>query len=194
MLRQNPLYLWTITHAYMKNFQAINSCLCYATIYQAIPWPRLQRRIWRRILACHLCPCDGSWVLHIVSAKIKQLEDRLQKSFCRRCTFAIGEWRIWWAAGGSTTHCNENPVYVFHFWELRGLSPNFLIHLSVSELYIPRIYTLHEHVRLQQNRQTDPGNIYTYLSQIYECRNWETEHYNSVLEIRRLPSFICGNT
>jgi hypothetical protein len=21
------------------------------------------------------------------------------------------------------------------------------------------------------------------LSQIYECRNWETEHYNSVLEI-----------
>ncbi len=25
-------------------------------------------------------------------------------------------------------------------------------------------------------------------SQIYECRNWETEHYNSVLEITRLHS------
>jgi hypothetical protein len=25
--------------------------------------------------------------------------------------------------------------------------------------------------------------IYIYLSQIYECRNWETECYNSVLEI-----------
>jgi hypothetical protein len=24
------------------------------------------------------------------------------------------------------THCNENPIYVFLFWELRGLSPNFL--------------------------------------------------------------------
>jgi hypothetical protein len=24
---------------------------------------------------------------------------------------------------------------------------------------------------------------YINLSQIYECRNWETEHYNSVLEI-----------
>jgi hypothetical protein len=30
-------------------------------------------------------------------------------------------------------------------------------------------------------RQTDPG--YINFSQIYECRNWETEHYNSVLEI-----------
>ncbi len=27
----------------------------------------------------------------------------------------------------------------FLFWELRGLSPNFHIHVSVSDLYIPRI-------------------------------------------------------
>ncbi len=39
------------------------------------------------------------------------------------------------------------------------------------------------HISLQQNRQTDPGNMYIILSQRYECRNWETEHYNSVLEI-----------
>ncbi len=36
-------------------------------------------------------------------------------------------------------HCNENPIYVFPEKELRGLSPNFLIHVSVSVLYIPRI-------------------------------------------------------
>ncbi len=36
-------------------------------------------------------------------------------------------------------HWNENPIYVFLFWELRGLSPNFLIHVSVSDLCIPRI-------------------------------------------------------
>ncbi len=36
--------------------------------------------------------------------------------------------------------------------------------------------------------------LYINLSQIYECRNWETEHYNSVLKIRRLHSFIYGNT
>ncbi len=36
-------------------------------------------------------------------------------------------------------HCNGNSVYIFLFWELRGLSPNFHIHVSVSNLYIPRI-------------------------------------------------------
>ncbi len=54
------------------------------------------------------------------------------------------------------THCKENPIYVFIFWELRGLSPNFHIHVSVSDLYIPRISP---HISLQQNKQTDPGNI-----------------------------------
>ncbi len=50
----------------------------------------------------------------------------------------------------------KNPIYVFLFWELRGLSPNFHIYVSVIDLYIPRICP---HIFLQQNRQTDPGNI-----------------------------------
>ncbi len=53
-------------------------------------------------------------------------------------------------------HCKENPFYVFLFWELRGLSPNSHIHVYVSDLYIPRVGL---HISLQQNRQTDPGNI-----------------------------------
>jgi hypothetical protein len=40
--------------------------------------------------------------------------------------------------------------------ELRGLSPNFNIHVSVSDLYIPRIGP---HIFLQQNRQADPEKI-----------------------------------
>ncbi len=36
-------------------------------------------------------------------------------------------------------HCNKNPIYVFLFWELCGLSPNFHFHVSVIDLYIPRI-------------------------------------------------------
>jgi len=36
-------------------------------------------------------------------------------------------------------HCNGDSVYIFLFWELRGLSPNFHMHGSVSDLYIPRI-------------------------------------------------------
>ncbi len=32
-----------------------------------------------------------------------------------------------------------NLIYVLIFWELHGLSPNFHIHVSVSDLYIPTI-------------------------------------------------------
>jgi hypothetical protein len=53
-------------------------------------------------------------------------------------------------------HCKENPIYEFLFWELRGLSTNFHINVYVSYLCIPRICP---HISLQQNRQTDPGNL-----------------------------------
>jgi hypothetical protein len=36
-------------------------------------------------------------------------------------------------------HCNENTISVFPEKELRGLSPNFYIHVSVSDIHIPRI-------------------------------------------------------
>ncbi len=38
-----------------------------------------------------------------------------------------------------TSHCDENLGYVFPEKELRGFSPNIHIHVSVSDLYIPRI-------------------------------------------------------
>ncbi len=41
--------------------------------------------------------------------------------------------------------------------ELRGLSPNFHIHVSVSDLYIPRIIGLP--ILVQENMWTHPGNI-----------------------------------
>jgi hypothetical protein len=53
------------------------------------------------------------------------------------------------------TYCNENPIYVFPEKELRGLSHNFHIHLSVSDLYVSRIS---QHTFLQQNRQINRGN------------------------------------
>ncbi len=36
-------------------------------------------------------------------------------------------------------HCNENSIYVLPKKELRGLSPSFHIHVSVTYLYISRI-------------------------------------------------------
>jgi hypothetical protein len=76
-------------------------------------------------------------------------------------------------------HCNENPIYVFLFWD----SPNFHIRVSVSNLYIPRIGP---HTVFPCSRIGRLTWKYINLSQIYECRIWETEHYNSVSEIRRL--------
>jgi hypothetical protein len=35
-----------------------------------------------------------------------------------------------------TPHCKENSIYVFPEKELRALSPNFHIHVSVNDLYI----------------------------------------------------------
>jgi hypothetical protein len=52
-------------------------------------------------------------------------------------------------------YCKEDPIYVFPD-ALRGLVPNFHIHFSVSGLYIP---TIGQTVLLQQNGQTDRGNI-----------------------------------
>ncbi len=54
------------------------------------------------------------------------------------------------------TPSNENSIYVFLLWELGGLSPNFHIHVYVSDLHIPRIGP---HILLQQQRQIDGGNI-----------------------------------
>jgi hypothetical protein len=77
------------------------------------------------------------------------------------------------------THCKENHIYVFLFWELRRLSPNFHIHVSVSDLYISRIGP-----HISCSRIGRPNlEIYKSLTDIWVYRNWETEYYNSVLEI-----------
>jgi hypothetical protein len=68
-------------------------------------------------------------------------------------------------------HCNENPIYVFLFWELRDLSPNFYICVSVSDLYIPRIGP--PTCFLQQNSQIDRGNTVFNRSQTHACGNWD---------------------
>jgi predicted small secreted protein len=83
-------------------------------------------------------------------------------------------------------HCTENFKHIFREMKLRFLVPNFYIHVSVSDLYIHTIGP----------RQTDRGNtVYTvYHSQIHDCGNRETEHYNFVLGITRPRSFISRNT
>ncbi len=53
-------------------------------------------------------------------------------------------------------HCKEDSNDVFPEIKLRGFVPDFPIHTSVGDSYIPRIGPL---ILLQPNRQTDSGNI-----------------------------------
>ncbi len=74
--------------------------------------------------------------------------------------FSVG-----WGGLREVLHCTENRIFVFPEKELRGLNPNSYIHVSVSDLYIPRIGP---HIWLHQNRQNDPGNIqisHRYMSE-----------------------------
>ncbi len=62
-------------------------------------------------------------------------------------------------------------------------------HLCVCERFT--YSRIGPHIWLQQNRQTNPGNtVYKSLTDIWVYRNWETEHYNSVLEIRGCTGFV----
>jgi hypothetical protein len=62
-------------------------------------------------------------------------------------------------------HCKEISAYVLPEKELRVLSPNFYIHVSGSDLYI---LTIGPPIFLQQNRQTDRGNIYNSLTETWK--------------------------
>jgi hypothetical protein len=57
-------------------------------------------------------------------------------------------------------HCKEDSNFVFLEIKLRGLVPNFYIHTSVSDLYIPRISPP---ILLQPNRQTNRSQICTSI-------------------------------
>ncbi len=72
--------------------------------------------------------------------------------------------------------------------ELHGLVPNSYIHVSVSDLYIPRIGPPFGCSKIDRL-------IWEYIncSQIHECGNRETEHYKSVLEIMRPPVSFWGS-
>jgi hypothetical protein len=72
---------------------------------------------------------------------------------------------------GVLLHCNGKSIYVFLFWELRGLSPSFHIHVSVSDLFSPRIGP-----HISSSRQkADPSGEYIIRSQTHECGNWDRD-------------------
>ena len=61
-----------------------------------------------------------------------------------------------WPPYASLTALYQKSDNVFPEMKMRGLVPNSYIHVSVSTLYIP---TISPPIFLQQNMQTDGGNI-----------------------------------
>jgi hypothetical protein len=61
--------------------------------------------------------------------------------------------------------CKENPIYVFSEIKLRGLVPNFPIHVSVSDLYIPM---------MGPPNVFPPERSWEYInrSHVHECTNF----------------------
>jgi hypothetical protein len=74
----------------------------------------------------------------------------------------MGGWVSISCAGTTQDMCSlkrtnaENSKQIFPEKELRGHRPNFHIHVSVSDLFIP---TIDLPILLQKNMWTDPGNI-----------------------------------
>ncbi len=67
----------------------------------------------------------------------------------------------------------ENLKQIFPEKEYRGLSPNFQIHVSVSELYIP---TMELPFLLEEIQYVDGSWDFINRSQTHECRNWGWGH------------------
>jgi hypothetical protein len=78
--------------------------------------------ITHNCVTCRLGPIGFN---EAVSGKLRDIQYRCQ------------DWEM--LTGTVDTALQRKSPFVFLFWELRGLSPNFHVHVSESDLYIPRI-------------------------------------------------------
>jgi hypothetical protein len=69
-------------------------------------------------------------------------------------------------------HCNENPIYVFPEKELRGLSPNFFLHIHVSRERLIYSHAGSVHI-FSCSRIGRPIVEYINRSQTHVCENWD---------------------
>ncbi len=92
--------------------------------------------------------------------------------------------------GSIAAHCNENTIYVFLFWELRGLSINFHIHVSVSDLYIPRISP---HISCRRIKRSIVG-IYKSLTGtwMWKLGLWPRNSFSENIYFEFSVLFLCS--
>jgi hypothetical protein len=81
-------------------------------------------------------------------------------------------YRMCLPAGAHCPHCNGNSVYIFLFWELRGLSRNFNIHVSLSYIFPGSVHIF------PPAEKADPSWECIICSQTHECRIWLRPRYS----------------
>jgi hypothetical protein len=55
----------------------------------------------------------------------------------------------------SVLHCNENPIYVFLFWELHDLSPNFLLLVKIFIDFWIRLHIYAKYIQRTVDSKND---------------------------------------
>ncbi len=85
--------------------------------------------------------------------------------------------------------CTEKLIYVFPEMQLCSLPWSQFLHSYICEQYK---HSQDWSACLAAAEAAKRSWEFINRSQTHECGNWEKEHYNSVLEIRRPRSFIYG--
>ncbi len=126
--RSHPLFLKKFCFSFLHqlSFKVIFAFFVNLNVSKKFELLYVVRYYWKstldRGLTCAVFSC--------------RTEDYICAVFLRGFTSYL---RNGWSRLERHVHCNENPIYVFLLWELHGLSPNFHIPMSVSNLFIPRI-------------------------------------------------------
>jgi hypothetical protein len=114
---------------------------------------------------CSLCEKGWFILFHFMtSVREKKQQPGSRNSLALIPLTHIQMFRILRSFGDSALkwHCTENWKQIFPEMKLCSLVPNSYIHVSVSDLYFPRIGLP---IRLHQNKWTDRGNIYQSLTE-----------------------------
>jgi hypothetical protein len=107
----------------------------------------------------------------------------------RTLTIALQQWAAMSPPPLPHPHpCPSSPHTLHRNATGTALYQKFETHIPRNETVRPRSKFLHSH-----DRSSVLSWEYINRSQIHDSGNWETEHYNSVLEITRPRSLISGN-